>query len=175
MSGSLPNSLLLKYKGNYDVFFETGTSEGDTVLTALECGFSRIYSVELDEIVHNRALQRFSANLDTVTLFHSTSVLALNTTLPFINDPILFWLDAHKDSDIECTPLIQELEAIKGHKYPTRILIDDMRLVGVNKWDITIALITEKLMDINPHFDIIFEDNGRAPGDVLVAYDPREE
>jgi hypothetical protein len=175
MSGSLPNELLTKYKSNNQVFFETGTSYGDTVQTALDCGFQTIYSVELNQDVFNSSKNRFKDS-SNVFLYNTRSDDALRTVLPYIEEPVLFWLDAHKDCNIECTPLMSELEAIKGFKYPVTILIDDMRLVGIYEWNkISLKMLIDKIKEIDPNLDIIFEDNSHASGDILVAYDPRRE
>jgi hypothetical protein len=169
MSASLPLEVLKKYKGSFTKFFETGTSEGDSVQAAVDAEFEEIFTVELDKPTYQRAFNRFESN-QNIHVYNSESVGALKAVLPFIEAPILFFLDAHPDCHHEITPVLQELDAIKGHKFPVSIIIDDMRLMGKEKWvHISIPVIMNKLYEIDPSFDIIFEENGHAPGDLLVA------
>lgn len=171
MSGSLPDDILLRFKHGFPVFFETGTSFGDTVQTALDCGFEQIYSVEFDEPTFLKSQKRFE-KLDNVVIYKGDSVTALKMVLPFLTDPVVFWLDAHPDCGLGCTPLLDELEVIKGHEGLVTILIDDMRLMGKGKWsEVTLLKILDKLTEINPNFNIEFIDNQRAKGDILVATD----
>ena len=46
MTTTLSKSVLGKYKNN--VFVETGTLWGEAVEVAIECGFKKIYSMEID-------------------------------------------------------------------------------------------------------------------------------
>lgn len=170
MSGSLPIEILKKYKGDSDIFFETGTDKGDTVQTALECGFSDIFSVEIDSDKAMLASIRFMQYNDVVSIINNNSVTTLKNVLPFLTGKIVFWLDAHADCHVECTPLLNELEAIKGYKYPVTIMIDDMRLTGLAKWkDVTIPAILDKIKEIDPTLDITFEDS-RVEREILIAY-----
>lgn len=173
MSGSLPNPILLKYKNGCSIFFETGTSHGDTVQTAIECGFEEVYSVETDENLCSEVINRFKKSTTPVYIYHSSSEQALGSVLPYLESSILFWLDAHPDCGSGCTPILEELKAIKGYKHPIVIMIDDMRLMDKGKWTVTIQDILDKLNEINPHFSIEFEDTERGRGDILVAFDMR--
>ena len=46
MSTTLSKSVLSKYKN--DIFVETGTLWGEAIEVAIECGFKKIYSMEID-------------------------------------------------------------------------------------------------------------------------------
>ena len=46
MSTTLSKSVLSKYKN--DIFVETGTLWGEAVEVAIECGFKKIYTVDID-------------------------------------------------------------------------------------------------------------------------------
>jgi hypothetical protein len=175
MSASLPLEVLKKYKGAFTKFFETGTSEGDSTQAAIDAGFEEMFTTELDPPTYRRAFARFNTD-QRVHVYNSESVGALKMVLPFIEAPILFFLDAHPDCHRAITPVLDELGAIKGHKYPVSIIIDDMRLMGKELWkDITIPVLVNKLYEINPSFEIVFEENGHAPGDLLVARIPVKE
>ena len=45
-----------KYKGEHDVFIETGTFHGESVMDALDLGFTKIYSVEINKRHYDIAL-----------------------------------------------------------------------------------------------------------------------
>lgn len=172
MSASLPLEILQKYKKDFAKFFETGTSEGDSTQAAIDAGFGEIFTVEFDKETYKRAFARFEGK-PNVHVYNSESVGALTAVLPFVEAPILFFLDAHADCGAECSPMLKELNAIKGHKYPVSIMIDDMRLIGHGKWDqFTLNQVIDSLYQINPSFEIVFEENGHAPGDLLVAHVP---
>jgi hypothetical protein len=172
MSASLPFEIVQKYKGNCLIFFETGTSEGDSSQTALEAGFDDVRTVELDRDTYNRVQKRFFSE-PKVHSYLGLSHETLKGVIPFLDKPTLFFLDAHPDCHHDLTPVLYELENIKAFKYPCVIIIDDMRLMGKEKWkDITIPVLIDKLNEINPQFTIVFEENGHAPGDLLVAYIP---
>jgi hypothetical protein len=170
MSASLPIEILRKYRGRSRVFFETGTSEGDSLQTALEAGFDYYCSVEMDDKTQKRAMARFSDE-DNLVVNHGDSVEALKELLPDISQAICFFLDAHPDSETACTPLLDELRAIRD--YCTNvgaIFIDDMRLVGANKWKFTIQDILDLVEEINPEFKFLQVDNAHDKNDLFVAY-----
>lgn len=113
------------------VFVETGTFAGEMV-NAMLGRFDRIYSIELDDTWYARAVTRF-ANRPEVTLLHGDSGARLGDVLDTLNEPALFWLDAHYSGPITArgpldSPIGQELARIAAH--PVRghvVLIDDMR------------------------------------------------
>lgn len=170
MSASLPFEILQKFKGDFEVFFETGTNEGDSTQTALEAGFKKIYTVEYNEEIFRRASQRFSTHSNVVVL-NSSSVEALRTVLPTIEEPVLFFLDAHPDCSAGLTPVLEELEVIKDYKFPVRIMIDDMRLMGKGNWSsISIPRIIESVEKMDSKLVIDFVENAHENGDLLVAF-----
>ncbi len=121
------------YKLVRDVFIETGTFRGDTLMSAVAAGFRQLYSMECCERLYRAACRRF-ANCPHVRLHLGSSP----DILPKIMDPALattFWLDARyqgydrDEFDLavgEC-PLLLELAAIRAvpWKTPPVIVIDD--------------------------------------------------
>jgi hypothetical protein len=110
---------------------ETGTYLGDMV-EAMQHTFTRIYSVELDRDLHERAQARF-AGREHIHLLQGDSGAVLLTVLQKLREPTLFWLDGHWSGGITAkgekeTPIVAECEAVLSH--PVRghvILIDDAR------------------------------------------------
>ena len=52
---TLPKEVLTKYLNQY--FVETGTANGDCVRLALETGFKKVFSIELDENLQNENIK----------------------------------------------------------------------------------------------------------------------
>lgn len=119
--------ILLEYKTFFEIFVETGTHEGDMV-ERMKNYFRKIYSIELDEKLYQKAKDRFKE--DYIEIIHGDSAVELKKLLSKIHKPILFWLDAHWGGAITSgnSPIKKELEAIFGHSIKKHvILIDDAR------------------------------------------------
>jgi predicted O-methyltransferase YrrM len=116
------------------VLVETGTYEGDTV-EALRGDFDRIYSIELDEVLHEKAKDRFK-RAKHIELIFGDSATELPGVVRELDQPALFWLDSHYSGGATAkgdkdTPIREELSCIldsleRGHV----IVIDDARLFG---------------------------------------------
>jgi hypothetical protein len=120
-------------------FVETGTFMG-AMVEAVRTTFHRVVSIELDPALSRRARERF-ASFPHVTVLEGDSARLLPQVLAGLNEPALFWLDAHfsggatAKGDLE-TPIIQELDGILNHAVRDHvILIDDARcFVGANDY-----------------------------------------
>lgn len=80
-----------------------------------------------------------------------------------INEPALFWLDAHAGAakyarGPEDVPLMQELDIILSHRNDHIIAIDDAHLFGTNQkgmcdyTDISLEKIQQKCLQANPNY-----------------------
>ena len=113
-------------------FVETGTWRGDMV-HAMKDKFDRIYSIELDKALYERAKKRFS-HVRHISIFQGDSSTILPTILSAISQPCLFWLDAHYSGGNTAksqrdTPILEELSCILNHSSGNDvILIDDARM-----------------------------------------------
>lgn len=142
--GSLKRFNLKKIIKEYNtkVLFETGTWKGDSVEYALNKGFTKILSTEIISEIAISASKRFS-QYDKVKIINSPSTDGLELYLQELNEPVLFWLDAHypgaeegikkyndEENEIKRYPLKRELEIIARHKKKSEnvILIDDLRI-----------------------------------------------
>lgn len=112
-------------------FVETGTCLGDMV-DAVKTRFTRIYSIELDNALFERAKLRFSP-YGHITILQGDSGRLLPDILRELREPCLFWLDAHYSGGFTArgeldTPILVELESILRHEVRGHvILIDDAR------------------------------------------------
>lgn len=172
---TLKENVLLKYKN--PIFFETGTYLGDSVDLALKVGFSKIISVEIEEYLQKENITKFKQQIDEgkVELVIGDTILVMEDIIKKINQPTTFWLDAHVDrgiTGIKKCPLYEELNFIAKSNIKTHtILIDDVRLFGSGNWGdgISMGEIKNKILQINPNYNITFED-GHVPYDILVAH-----
>jgi hypothetical protein len=114
------------------VLIETGTFEGQ-MIESVKRDFSRICTIELDPDLSSRASEHFRDE-GHITAFQGDSGQVLPRLLATLNEPALFWLDAHYSGgatargDVE-TPIMTELAAIAAHASHREhvILIDDAR------------------------------------------------
>lgn len=102
------------------------------MMFAAKDGFDRLYSIELSNELYERAKKRLS-RYKQVTLLHGDSGKVLPALLPSLNEPALFWLDAHYSGGITAradldSPISAELDAVFNHPIKSHvILIDDAR------------------------------------------------
>ena len=110
---------------------ETGTFRGDMVASSRR-HFSRIISIELHPGLAADARTRFQGD-EGVSILQGDSGAVLAEVVREINEPALFWLDAHYSGGItargdEDTPILNELLTILEHPIATHvILVDDAR------------------------------------------------
>lgn len=131
------------------IFVETGTYLGDTT-AAVRREFDRVYTIELHDELYRRARGRFALR-PSVHVIHGDSAEELERLLPELDEPTLFWLDAHysRGGVISARgrydpPLAFELQAILALRDSRHvILIDDTRLLGRTVGYPTLEQITE--------------------------------
>jgi hypothetical protein len=171
---SLTEKLLKEHKKR--IFIETGTQHGNGIQVALDCGFEKIYSIDIDPKYHYECSNKFNDAVKSgqLELFIGDSATSLGQILSKIDEPVTFWLDAHGDSGIvgkTTCPISYELEQISKHSINTHtILIDDRRMFGIY-WGTgtTEADVINLLKQINPEYKISYAD-GCEPNDVIVAH-----
>lgn len=171
---TLKKEVLEKYKNPY--FLETGTANADCVRLALEVGFEKIFSIEIDDTLQSENIKNYEKQIQSgvVDLITGDSLLVISSLIKQIDKPTTFWLDAHVDfgpNGVKRCPLYEELDAIATSNIKTHtILIDDMRILGQH-WGEGISLdeLKRKLLIINQNYKFTFE-NGHAINDILVAF-----
>tara|TARA_R110000772_G_scaffold268580_1_gene396582 strand:+ start:549 stop:1073 length:525 start_codon:yes stop_codon:yes gene_type:complete len=120
-----------KYKGEHDVFVETGTHTADSVCDAIDLGFTKIYSVEINKRFYDQSLKKINQyypdaiESGKVTLKLGCSREWFPIFLDMIGDQsAMFWLDSHHGSDV---PTSNELNKLIASEYKHHtIIIDDM-------------------------------------------------
>lgn len=124
---------------NVRILIETGTFMGEMIDAVLNT-FSEIVSIEFDPALALRAQKKFSKH-SHVRILQGDSGKVLPEIMARINNPCLFWLDAHYSggvtakSDLE-TPIVRELSVLLEHPCLDHvILIDDAReFTGQNNY-----------------------------------------
>jgi len=118
-------------KFSIKILVETGTCVG-TMVYATRNFFEQIFSIELSHNLCEEAKERF-AKFSHIHIFEGDSSKVLSTILVSINQPCIFWLDAHYSGGItvlgeRITPILEELKEIFAHPQKNHIiLIDDAR------------------------------------------------
>ena len=137
--GEIKRTLLegLRLHG-FRTFIETGTAGGVTVDVALEAGYERVVSIELNEGFYRMAAQRFLWD-QRVRILHGDSAQLIGDVMFVLDEPAVFLLDAHYtggDGDVRGvdgdTPVALELEHVLAHPLRHVVLVDDARLFGVD-------------------------------------------
>jgi hypothetical protein len=145
-----------------DCLIETGTYRGDMVF-AQRRRFRRIFTIELDDHLFERAVKRFRAEGHIVVL-HGDSGQVLPTLLESIRWPCLFWLDGHFSGGVTArgdleTPVVLELEAILRHRIPGHVvLIDDARCFGAGDYP-SIDALRRQVVAARPDWSLDVRDD----------------
>jgi hypothetical protein len=75
------------------IMVETGTLLGD-MIEAMKHRFTRLYSIEISPELARKAQQRFAGD-SHIQIIENDSAIALKELVPKLEEPALFWLDAH--------------------------------------------------------------------------------
>ena len=130
----------------------------------------RVFTIELDKKLASNAQKRF-AYTKKVHVIQGDSKIVLQELLKDINEPCLFWLDAHySGGKTACgdksTPIEKEFEIIFGHKNVQQhlLLIDDARCFnGENDYP--------RLEDVEKSIENKFDDwILKVENDIIITY-----
>ena len=164
----------VKLFGNGDTFVETGTYLGDTVQLAIEAGYKKIHSIELDDGLFYSALKLFENN-HGVKIWLGDSVDELEKIMALVEGPATFWLDAHASGHLPGgksggSPVLDELRIIAKHPCKEHtIFINDRRLYGSADWSGVQEVDAVKIIqEINPNYNLYVLD-GHVPQDIFCA------
>ena len=122
-------------KFNLKTLVETGTYYGEMV-AAMKNRFDRIYSIEFDPALAERAKRKFS-RYSNIQIYCGDSRVVMPEVLALLKNPALFWLDAGYygwvGMQTDKQRLSSEMEMILSHPYQHIVLLDDARcLTGQN-------------------------------------------
>jgi hypothetical protein len=131
-------TLLRDDHSKFNVFVETGTYHGDTIL-AMEPYFNTLYTIEISQALYYNTKSKYRGNKINFLLGDSSFVLEDITKN--ISEPAIFFLDGHWSlgdtgrGPKDC-PLYEELHHINNNfKNEAIIIIDDFRLFETSPTD----------------------------------------
>ena len=168
---TLSSAVLSKYLN--PTFVETGTHRGGGVQVALDVGFERIISIEINDNLFAHSQNRFIEN-GKVTILHGDSQNLLWNVIKGLNHEITFWLDGH--TAYKNIPILEELDIIGRHHIKTHtILIDDRRVMGNPMWlGVTEKHVVRGAKKINRAYKFsherTIETTAYGQEDILVAH-----
>lgn len=140
-----------------DTFIETGTLHGETIAT-LKPHFKKLYSIELNPNFHKAALERF-ANDAHVDIIFGDSGVELPKLADQLEQPALFWLDAHWSGGqtakgLSNTPIVKEISHLLSSEKRHIIVIDDVREFGTDPDYPTLEEFTARVKEMAPNHSI---------------------
>ena len=126
-------NLFEKHKPESGVFIETGCHLGGGLTKAVHCGFTKLYSCDINmervetSIEKVSELARYGSIIEPY-IYNCDSRLFLAQVLPLIEEDALFWLDAHDEGG--GVPVLEELTQIRDifKSKTSTIMIDDIPL-----------------------------------------------
>lgn len=150
--------------GNYKRFIETGTLGGATSKIIAQMPGVRVDTIEISEAMWQSARQNLS-ELSNVDFHLGDSTTVLPEILATLQEPALFWLDAHHSGGqtgrgAKATPISDEISAIKKHSVSGHaLLIDDMRsFTGRNDYPSSEEVVTI-FKEIWPEYSVEIRDD----------------
>jgi len=179
---TLTKEILIRYKLDKNVFIETGTYQGQGTTCAVMCQFDKIYTIEFYKPRYDDCVHKFQL-CENVKFLQGNSGEKIKDILDELDEPAVFWLDAHYDALhvegdnpnilADSQPILDELTHIKNHHINTHtIMIDDRRIFTGEyvKWHhITEDMLIKKLKEINENYIIEFVDSKLFKQDIIIA------
>jgi hypothetical protein len=149
-------------KYGFNILIETGTFLGDMVESQRN-NFKNIYSIELQHDLAKKARERFK-ELKHVRILQGDSGKLLKGILEEVNEPAIFWLDAHYSGgltargDSDC-PIYEEIDVIFEKQRNHVLLIDDARCFNGQGDYPEIDQLTNYIQSKNPQYKVSVEND----------------
>jgi hypothetical protein len=147
-----------QYRSKYDVstLIETGTFRGD-MINSQKVFFKNIYSIELDQTLHNEAKRKFQY-FRNIHLIQGDSGKEIFKLISQISEKSIFWLDGHYSGmdtalgDVEC-PVLGEIDGVFSGSIKNHVLlIDDARCFTGNNSYPTIEELFNYVLKYNSKY-----------------------
>jgi len=157
MAGFNPSrlkSVLDRHDAKLRIAIETGVFHASTTRQLARL-FEQVHGIELSDMYYETATKTCKP-FSNITIHHGDSALVLPVLGEQLQEPVLFYLDAHwfdfsQVADSAPFPLWQEMEYIKGRKHPDIIVVDDAHTFGkavghVQEWvDLSMEALVQSL------------------------------
>jgi len=116
-------------KLNYGVYLETGFFNGESALNAIDLGFKKVISIEINEDYVAKGRLKFHKHISSgkLEIHLGDSKKILEKILKQYDDIKCIFLDAHTQSDdlMISAPLEEELRILKKYNKDVFVIIDD--------------------------------------------------
>ena len=166
-----PQKIIAELIQNSDMqnFVETGTYYGGTAIWASNL-FGKVFTIEKSAELHKDVVSKYGG-VNNVEFFLGDSRACLREIVATLNEPTVFWLDAHWSGGLtygeadQC-PLLEELDIINSCQAETYIFIDDARLFlsppqpphDVGQWPNIVEVIDSLQTKLRNRYVVITED-----------------
>lgn len=129
----------LKQNLNIDIFVETGCFRGNSISYALELGFNKIFSCDIDREMIDHCYKRFGYE-KPIYIYQGDSISFFEMLLPKLPKiPVLFYLDAHlPEHDKNNGQVILETEL----NFPLK---DELRLINKYRDTVNDVIVCDDL------------------------------
>lgn len=184
LQAEVAHGVLEKYPNK--VFVGTGIYSSINIGRALNANFPAIYCMDADQVLvdHARTIvpsyihEKPRKHLKSWRAIHGDPKKDLLYLINSIHTPITFLLSSHfpdVDDQTKQNDVLFELNQIKQHPIKTHtILIEYIHWAGTPFFGgITLQMIKDKLLEINPRYSFTFETGGHLEEEtnaILVAY-----
>lgn len=161
--------LFKSYVNKSKVFIETGTFTGDGIQCALDSGFEKVYSCDINVEYVENARKKYSDK--NVIVENLESHEFLQKVLPEIDERVVIFLDAHSmpydmyderrgfgedtvKTGVGPCPLVSEIDVIKSHPIKNHIiLIDDFQCFDTWMFEgLQFDDVNDLICSINPKY-----------------------
>jgi hypothetical protein len=163
-----------KFINKNNNFIETGSLFGDGIQIAIESGFEKVISFEIEETLYNHCVDRYKDNPNVEIILGDSAVELKKFLDKNKNISFTYWLDGHYSGGITgCGvkefPIIEELEAILQRDVKDEVIyIDDMRILRSFNADINLSKIKKTCLSYKPECKISFEPSDYDSEDILI-------
>jgi hypothetical protein len=163
-----------KFINKNNNFIETGSLFGEGIQIAIESGFEKVISFEIDETLYNHCIDRYKDNPNVEIILGDSAVELKKFLDKNKNISFTYWLDGHYSGGITgCGvkefPIIEELEAILQRDVKDEVIyIDDMRILRSFNADINLSKIKKTCLSYKPECKISFEPSDYDSEDILI-------
>ncbi len=129
------NIINLLKKNIAGTYVETGFASGNSAKFALDLGFKKVISIEIDKEMVSKGREKFHKLIKSnkFELIHGESSIELEKVLKKHIDVSVIFLDAHDGNHLFNAPLEKELDVIKKYYNKQIIIIDDFHKIKYNK------------------------------------------
>ena len=131
-----PRNIINVLKKNIaGAYLETGFASGNSAKFALDLGFKKVISIEIDKESVTKGREKFHKFIESnkLELIHGESSIELEKVLKKYMDVSVIFLDAHDGNHSFNAPLEKELDVIKKYYNKQIIIIDDFQKIKYNK------------------------------------------